>query len=82
MLRTMFPRPYCIHSEGALDKSIYLLQPGEPLEEGVTDKEIISEAVSTLLGLHSGLSLRLRGREFFPGFFEHNLLSYFHRKQK
>lgn len=44
MLRTMFPRPYCIHSEGALDKSIYLLQPGEPLEEGVTDKEIISEA--------------------------------------
>lgn len=51
MLRTMFPRPYCIHSEGALDKSIYLLQPGEPLEEGVTDKEIISEAVSILLTL-------------------------------
>ena len=51
MLRTMFPRPYCIHSEGALDKSIYLLQPAEPLEEGVTDKEIISEAVSILFTL-------------------------------
>ena len=68
----MFPRPYCIHSEGALDKSIYLLQPAEPSEEGVTDKEIISEAVSTLLTLQSGLSLRPRGREFFPGFYEHN----------
>jgi len=78
MLRTVFPRPYCIHSEGALDKSIYLLQPAEPLEEGVTDKEIISEAVSTLLTLQSGLSLRgnfsLASMSITP--------SYFHRNQK
>ena len=45
MLRAMFPRPYCIHSEGALDKSIYLLQPAEPVEEGITDIEVTSEAV-------------------------------------
>ena len=45
MLRAMFPRPYCIHSEGALDKSIYLLQPAEQLEEGVTEADLFSESV-------------------------------------
>jgi len=44
MLRSVFPRPYCIHSEGALDKSIHLLQPSKPLDEGVTEAELLSES--------------------------------------
>ena len=45
MLRSMFPRPYCIHSEGALDKSIYLLQPGNSIEEHAAGGALISESV-------------------------------------
>lgn len=45
----MFPRPYCIHSEGALDKSIYLLQPGKSVEEHATGGALISESVCALL---------------------------------
>ena len=52
MLRSVFPRPYCIHSEGALDKSIHLLQPSKPLDEGVTEAELISESVRTPLLSH------------------------------
>lgn len=33
LLRSMFPRPYCIHSEGALDKWVYLLQPTQEITE-------------------------------------------------
>lgn len=47
-LRAMFPRPYCIHSEGALDKSIHLLQPGKRIEEDDTEAQLISETVRSL----------------------------------
>ena len=33
-LRNLFPRPYFIHTEGALDKAIYLMQP--PREESTS----------------------------------------------
>ena len=43
-LRTLFPRPYCIHSEGALDKAVYLLQPAMQGTDG-SPEELVSEMV-------------------------------------
>ena len=44
-LRALFPRPYCIHSEGALDKSVYLLQPAVKGTEG-SSEQLVLETVS------------------------------------
>ena len=41
----MFPRPYCIHSEGALDKWVYLLQPAHEITESSTQPMIMTEVV-------------------------------------
>lgn len=43
LLRSMFPRPYCIHSEGALDKWVYLLQPAHEITESSTQPMIMTE---------------------------------------
>lgn len=44
MLRAMFPRPYCIHSEGSLDKNIHLLQPAREVGNVKTQSEQVLEA--------------------------------------
>lgn len=52
MLRAMFPRPYCIHSEGSLDKNIHLLQPAREVGGVKTQSEVIHEAVCILISCH------------------------------
>ncbi|KAJ7390950.1 40S ribosomal protein S16 [Desmophyllum pertusum] len=42
-LRALFPRPYCIHSEGALDKSVFLLQSASEVTDSSAEPELISE---------------------------------------
>ena len=45
-LRSVFPRPYCIHSEGALDKNIYLMQPAKQMSDGATEvPQLVADAV-------------------------------------
>lgn len=44
-LRSVFPRPYCIHSEGALDKNIYLMQPAKQMSDGATEvPQLVADA--------------------------------------
>lgn len=60
MLRAMFPRPYCIHSEGSLDKNIHLLQPAREVGNVKTQSEQVLEAVCILISCHNLLKLLLK----------------------